>query len=372
IMQRSLGYPLLNFGFSGNGKLEKEVLQFISEPNARLFILDCLANIANKSESEVTNLVIEAVKQLRKTSSAPILLIESAGYSNSWTDKTKHDELIKVNSGSLKAYNAIQTEGIKEVYYISREDINFPVDGWVDYVHPSDYGMQHQAMIVENKVREILNIPVGTISTTIPVTQRREPDSYEWQARHRAIIDLEKSNPPKALIIGNSITNYWGGEPNAHIKNGPVSWNNVMRPAGFINLGYGWDRIENVLWRVYHDELDGFNTEKIVLMIGTNNFETNSDQEIVDGLRFLLAAIKYRQPKATIKIMGILPRRAMEERVRNINVMIRQMAEKDGYKFADVSSLLVNNSGMINESLFNDGLHPNERGYSLIASKIAE
>ncbi|MEG1575156.1 MAG: SGNH/GDSL hydrolase family protein, partial [Bacteroidales bacterium] len=134
IMQRSLGYPLLNFGFSGNGKLEKEVLQFISEPNARLFILDCLANIANKSESEVTNLVIEAVKQLRKTSSAPILLIESAGYSNSWTDKTKHDELIKVNSGSLKAYNAIQTEGIKEVYYISREDINFPVDGWVDYV----------------------------------------------------------------------------------------------------------------------------------------------------------------------------------------------------------------------------------------------
>lgn len=42
IVQRSLGYPLINLGFSGNGQLEKEVLQLISETDARLYILDCL------------------------------------------------------------------------------------------------------------------------------------------------------------------------------------------------------------------------------------------------------------------------------------------------------------------------------------------
>ena len=60
-----------------------------------------------------------------------------------------------------------------------------------------------------------------------------------------------------------------------------------MRPAGFQNLGCGWDRIENVLWRIYHGELDGYKAGKVVLMIGTNNCGLNNDKEIVEGLRFL-------------------------------------------------------------------------------------
>ncbi len=48
ILQRSLGYPLINLGFSGNGKLEKEVLNYIIEQDARIYILDCLPNLTTK------------------------------------------------------------------------------------------------------------------------------------------------------------------------------------------------------------------------------------------------------------------------------------------------------------------------------------
>ena len=54
ILQRSLGYPLINLGFSGNGKLEKEVLNYIIEQDARIYILDCLPNLTPNTEQEVT------------------------------------------------------------------------------------------------------------------------------------------------------------------------------------------------------------------------------------------------------------------------------------------------------------------------------
>ena len=105
--------------------------------------------------------------------------------------------------------------------------------------------------------------------------------------RHRDILSLNQSNPPRRVILGNSITHFWGGEPKGPSVRGLETWEKIMRPAGFHNLGYGFDRIENVLWRVYHGELDGYKAEEVVLMIGTNNIGINNDNEIVEGIRFL-------------------------------------------------------------------------------------
>ena len=55
ILQRSLGYPLINLGFSGNGRLEKEVLDFICEIDARLYILDCLPTSRQRAKMRSRN-----------------------------------------------------------------------------------------------------------------------------------------------------------------------------------------------------------------------------------------------------------------------------------------------------------------------------
>lgn len=372
IVQRSVGYPLINLGFSGNGKLEKEVLNFINEQDARLFILDCMPNLTPYSEEEVTNLVVNAVKQIREKHAAPILLVEHAGYSNAPTNKDQLESYTKVNKASRKGFEMLQAANIKDLYYLSHDELNLMPDSWVDTVHPSDWGMQQQATAVEKKVREILRIPIGKASTMVPVTQRREPNNYEWQARRRAIKERLAEFPPKAVIMGNSITHFWGGEPVAHRASGLATWNKVMRPAGFQNLGYGWDRIENVLWRVYHGELDGYQAEKVVLMIGTNNMGVNSDYEIIDGLKFLVSAIRERQPKAIIKVVGILPRRNGEQWVETVNKGIQSMTAQIGCQFSNPGTSLLQKDGKIDETLFSDGLHPNEKGYSLIGKEIAK
>lgn len=366
IIERSLAMPVVNLGFSGNGRLEKGVLDLMTEIDAKAYVLSCLANLTESSPEELDSLLSAAYNQLRAHSGAPIVFTEHSGFSDAGVNQSQYDIIEELNSTSKAFFKKLQDVGEKNIYYISREDMNISDEGWVDDVHLSDLGMTQLAAAVETKLREALKMPVGDISTTIPVTQRREPDHYEWLTRHRAMLERNKKNPPKSVIIGNSITHFWGGEPVDYVKNGPKIWNKYLEPRGFGNLGCGWDRLENALWRVYHGELDGYDAEQVVLMIGTNNFGLNSDKEIVDGLRFLISAVKDRQPKAKIKVVGILPRWDAVERSQSINKLIQAMAESEGCRFVNPGVKLLNKDGSLNASLFTDGLHPNEQGYSLI------
>ena len=50
IVHRESGYPVINLGFSGNGQLEKETFEFLSEIDARIFIIDCMPLSCTSSE----------------------------------------------------------------------------------------------------------------------------------------------------------------------------------------------------------------------------------------------------------------------------------------------------------------------------------
>lgn len=372
IVSRSLDLPVINLGFSGNGKLEKEVINYINELDAQLYILDCLPNLPGYKEEDVFKKVVDAVKQIRSKHNTPILLTEHAGYSNAGLDTTRLRDYTIPNKASRKAYESLLADGVKDLWYLSNDELNFSMDSWVDYVHPSDLGMQFYADAYNKKIREILKMSKGNLTTTCPVTQRREPGNYEWLKRHREILQMNKANPPKAVVFGNSIMHFWGGEPKGPRSTGKDSWEAYMEPLGFRNFGYGWDRIENVLWRVYHGELDGYKADRILIKIGTNNFGVNSDKEILAGLDFLYTAIRQRQPEATVTVLGILPRRGMEKRVASINKEISKLAKKQGFIYKNVNKDLLLSNGQINESLFGDGLHPNAEGYKIIGKKITE
>lgn len=368
ILSRALDYPVMNLGFSGSGPLEKELVDFIDEIDASLYIYDCLPNMGSLSSEEVVKRTVYGVTKLREKRDTPILIVDHIGYTNESYNQASKDLVIRLNSASRQAYDLLFDQGVKNIYYLLKDTIDFPEDGCVDIIHPNDLGMQAYADAYEKKIREILSMPKGEIKTTQPVTQRREPLMYEWEERHRKILFNNNEHNPRKIMIGNSITHYWGGS--SEPANGSISWKQKMEPAGFHNLGFGWDRIENVLWRVYHGELSGYNAEEIVVLIGSNNLGLNNDDEIITGLQFLLKQIQIRQPAAKIKVMGLLPRRNMEERIKIINGKISKMVSQHNYIFIDVSNHLLLKNQKIDESLFGDGLHPNEKGYAKIVNDI--
>lgn len=163
--------------------------------------------------------------------------------------------------------------------------------------------------------------PIGTISTTIPVTHTRDASTYIWATRHQEVLNLNKLRPPKIVFIGNSILHYWGGEPTAPITRGGASWDQYFKPKDVRNLGFGFDRIENTLWRVHNGELDGYNASHIVLLIGTNNLSVNTNAEIIEGLNFLVQAIRRHQPSAKVILFGLLPRRNYEHELQRLTLV---------------------------------------------------
>ena len=158
IVHRELNYPLINLGFSGNGHMEPEVLDYITQIDAALYILDCLPNVANRTLDEIYQLLISAVEQIRQKSQAPILLVDHVGFSDEKTDKINREKVQTANAANLKAYEVLRKQGDKGIYYLSRKELGVEKDSTVDGIHLTDWGMLQQAEAVKRKVGKILRL----------------------------------------------------------------------------------------------------------------------------------------------------------------------------------------------------------------------
>lgn len=156
ILQRTINAPIVNLGFSGNGKLEPELLDLINEIDSRVIILDCMANLFQVPQNELTQLVEDAVMKIRSKSDVPILLVEHAGYSNMFSNQEKHDAFTNANTSQRAAYKKLQKNGVKNLHYLTTEQIAMPADAWVDYVHPTNLGQQHHAKAVAKALKKCL------------------------------------------------------------------------------------------------------------------------------------------------------------------------------------------------------------------------
>lgn len=369
IVERELQHPVINLGFAGNGQMEKELFSLINEIDAKLYIIDCMPNLSQGDRYKtIFNRTIAGVKQIRSKHNTPILLVEHSGYMNDGMSLQNEISYREANAELRRAYKHLQNEGIQEIYYLTKEEIGFTVNSMVEGIHPNDIGMMQYANACNAKIREILDENPLERSVFSPLKQQR--DSYNWNKRHEEILKLNKERAPQIVLIGNSITHYWSGLPESGRAVNDESWNTLFKGKEVRNMAFGWDRIENALWRIYHGELDGYNAEKVFLLMGTNNLEMNTDNEVVDGINELVRAVRKRQPTAKIYVCGIIPRSWQEPRVEQVNNLIKARLLTEEATFVPMDSEFVQPNGRIINEYFSDGLHPNKDGYIRMAKML--
>lgn len=142
ILARQLNTPLLNYGFSGNGKLEESLIDMICEIDAKIYILDCMPNLQHTDHQQLIELIYNAVKKIRhQRPSTPIILTDHLGYSNSEVKNSQRALVENCLTAQKEAYERLLRENVEGLHYLDFEQLAMPTSAIVDYVHPSDYGM---------------------------------------------------------------------------------------------------------------------------------------------------------------------------------------------------------------------------------------
>lgn len=152
ILGRRFDMPVVNLGFSGNGRMDAAVGEFLKQIDAAVYVIDCLPNMQPK---DVTAKTAPLVKQLRQARpETPIVLVEDRRFTNDWITPAKakfHDE----NHAALKAaFAALQKEGVKNLFYVAGDALyGTDSEGATDASHASDLGFMRQADVMEPVLR---------------------------------------------------------------------------------------------------------------------------------------------------------------------------------------------------------------------------
>jgi lysophospholipase L1-like esterase len=163
------------------------------------------------------------------------------------------------------------------------------------------------------------------------------------------------------IFIGDSITEL--------MKTAHPEMNAAFGPYHPQEFGISGDSTEHVLWRLQHGELDSLQPKVAVLLIGTNNLNDNSDEEIFEGIKLIVKDLRVRMPKTKIVVMALLPRGAMPDniyrkRVAGVNELLGHgIADAEMVSYLDVGSVFLGPNGVMRMDLMPDQLHPSTAGY---------
>lgn len=158
ILGRRLDRPVVNLGFSGNGKMDAAVGDYLVQIDAAAYVIDCLPNM---QPAMVREKCIPLVKQLRAARpQVPIILVEDRRFTNDWITPEKRQFHTDNHAALRECYDKLLAEGVSGLSYIEGDHLyGDDSEGATDASHASDLGFMRQADLFEPVLRKALGMP---------------------------------------------------------------------------------------------------------------------------------------------------------------------------------------------------------------------
>ena len=213
------------------------------------------------------------------------------------------------------------------------------------------------------------------LATAVTALMRNDVRQRDWAnlTRYR---DANRALSPVAtgedrvVFMGDSITDAW-----------PM-YGDIFVSKPYIGRGISGQTTPQMLIRFRPDVID-LKPKVVVILAGTNDIAGNTglmtDQEIEANFESMAELAKAHGIRVVLS--SILPTSAYHTapngvpqtitrpmtRIRALNDWIQKYAASERHVYLDYFSAMVDSSGLLREELSADDLHPNEKGYAVMA-----
>lgn len=174
----------------------------------------------------------------------------------------------------------------------------------------------------------------------------------------------------RVVFMGNSITAGWND-----------FWPQFFSGKPYINRGIGGQTTPQMLVRFRPDVIN-LKPKAVVILAGTNDIAGNTGSStlemIMDNIISMAELAKVNHIKVVLSSVlpaydypwkpGLHP----AEKIAALNGMIKKYANKNGFIYLDYYSAMVDERRGLKSDLTEDGVHPTEAGYKIMAPLAEE
>ncbi len=379
-------YEVRNFGVSGATMLRKGDKPYWNEPDYKAvlqFSPDIIIVKLGTNDSKPQNWKYAAefekdytdmIMTFKSLASKPriLLALPVPVFGDKWgiTDSIVRDRIIPIIRNISKE---TKTQYIDLYTELLPYKWTFP-----DEIHPNSIGASimvekiYRALFYKDKMHGS-----GYLNTAILAAPGAEcrgaaagwGEGKDWYSQFEAMNKIGTDRQVDLVLLGNSITQGWGGEGRTVWAVVPEVWDSLLKPLNAANFGISGDRTQHILWRVQNGNFNNIKPRVIVLEIGVNNFNDNTAKEISDGIHAIVRAIQKKVPSAKIILFGPLPtgknnQDPNRQKYKQIHESIHGLGNGKNVFYKNLDKLFINPDGTLAEGLMSDdAIHLTAAGY---------
>jgi len=155
IISRNLDIDVVNFGFSGNGRMEQSIAELISEKEPLFYVIECMPNMLSAENIiETTIPLVNTIK--KKTPKTPIIFVDHFDFSFSVLDNQVMRDTDLMNEALKTEFKKMVDDGYENIFYLeSKNALGSDYEGTVDGVHFTDLGFIRYADFLIKKFKEL-------------------------------------------------------------------------------------------------------------------------------------------------------------------------------------------------------------------------